>query len=313
MNGFSLISELPITEIFKIDYNFEPGYILYNKLISIFTQNPYSIIVISTFLSLLSIYIFIYKYSKNPWLSVFIFSTIGGIFQMMTFLRQYLALSILLFTIPLIIKRKFLPFALLVCIASTFHKTSILFFLIYFLSCIKINAVFLTLYTVGLGGLFLVTDYIIPFVINRFYSNYLEMTQWLEETGGYKFLLMHGVILVFLLCLNRDKKIYHDIDPYFISKQKTVRPNMLYNIYISAEVILFAIFFTSLKLGLISRLMVTFEPIILVAIPEIIHRVYSKQLRIAITIISCFALILFSYILLKNTYIYNSHYKFIWQ
>ena len=305
MNGFELIAKLPFSMIRTTGYNFELGYLIFNKFISIFTQNPYSIIIISTFISLTSIYYFIYKYSKNVWISVFIFNTMGGIFQIMTFLRQYLALSILLFCIPLIKKQKFVPFVIVVALATSFHKTSILFLLIYFLVNIKFDLTFFVIYATFLCGIFLSINRILPIVLTNFYPGYLQMTQWLEQTGGYKFLLLHGFLLVILICFRPDSDKIDLTD-------NVKNENILYNIYISSELILFAIFFASLKLGLISRLMVTFEPFILLIIPDIIEKIKPKQFKVAVIITTCFAMVLFSYILLKNTYIHNLNYKFLW-
>ena len=311
MDGFIEISELPFAQIFQIEYNFEPGYIVYNKIISLFATNSYSIIIFSTFISLVSIYYFIYKYSKNVWLSVFIFSTIGGIFQITTFLRQYLALSILLFCIPFIMKRKFIPFLILLLIAVTFHKTSVLFLLVYIMSNVNIGGLFIVLYTVVLGISYISIDYILPIILNRFYPGYLVMEQWLQETGGYKFLLFHGVLLILLLFM-RDYGRTDELCRIAFEERASER-DMLYSVYIVSEMILFAVFFVSLKLGLISRLMITLEPFVMLVVPEVIDRVKKRQLRVGVVMVIYFVFMIFWYILLKNTYIHNIDYRFLWQ
>lgn len=94
----------------------EPGFFLMIALISII-QN-------------LAIYQLIYRYVDKPWygLSMFLYVISNSYFVLnLTMLRQSLAISIILFVIPLILQKKLLVPILTVLVASTIHKSSLIF------------------------------------------------------------------------------------------------------------------------------------------------------------------------------------------
>ena len=147
---FGVISSSSFFDLFYLPW--EPGLFVIIYFINIFTCSEQSYIIILTFLILVPIFIIIWKYSQAPILSLFIYYCMGNLF-MMSIYRQWCAIPILLYSIKYILKKDFLKFLVCVCIAFCFHKTSIVFLMVYFLSDIKstkytlIGSLLLSLFT----------------------------------------------------------------------------------------------------------------------------------------------------------------------
>lgn len=119
------------------NYNWEYGYGLFNYVVYNLVPNfnffyfLYSIIIISGGL------ITIYRYSENTFFTFGLYLT--GIFFSLFLMRQYIAISICLLTIPYILNRKLIPFILLTSLAMLFHISSIIWLLAYFIYLLPMN------------------------------------------------------------------------------------------------------------------------------------------------------------------------------
>ena len=117
----------------------EGGYELFNELLRVLKVNNQGFILITSFLMIVSFIYFYYKYSYSLFLSIYLHITIGLFTMSMSGIRQTFSICILLFAFNYIIKRNILRFLLLVIIATTFHKSAIIFLPIYLLKNVKIN------------------------------------------------------------------------------------------------------------------------------------------------------------------------------
>ena len=105
----------------------ELGYVSITYFFSHFWKSFLLQQVLVTLFIYISFYFFLVKYSKNIGLSCFIFLTMRLMFGPMNVVRMYIAIGILLFSIPYLIKSNFLKFFLFVAVAALFHKTAISF------------------------------------------------------------------------------------------------------------------------------------------------------------------------------------------
>lgn len=78
-----------------------------------------------------SLWRFIAGNSNNIGFSCFIFLTMRMFAGPMNTVRMWLAIAIILFSIPFLMNKKFIPFVIIVGIASLFHTTALAFFLLY--------------------------------------------------------------------------------------------------------------------------------------------------------------------------------------
>ena len=71
--------------------------------------------------------ILIYKYSNSVWMSVFLFYSLGYFGASMNTIRQCIAMTIIFLAYHFILENKIKLFLISVILATTFHKTAIVF------------------------------------------------------------------------------------------------------------------------------------------------------------------------------------------
>ena len=133
--------------IFK-DSGMEPGYLILNKLFSMIFPWTQSIVFIEAAICVLFTFRFIYKFCDNVFLAVLLYLAQGPFIFQLTGFRQAIAMSICLFSVEFIHKRKLFSFLLLLALACTFHITAITFVPFYFLAKLKPSFKTATLYIV---------------------------------------------------------------------------------------------------------------------------------------------------------------------
>lgn len=93
-----------------------------------------------TFLAIFQIIpvvLFFYKYSVNFTLSSYFFITSGCVLWMLNGIRQFLAVTLILYFVDWIFEKKTIPFVVVVLLATTVHNTVILWLPVYFLIHLK--------------------------------------------------------------------------------------------------------------------------------------------------------------------------------
>lgn len=153
--------------------DWEIGYILLNKMVGIFTAQPGAIMIVTSVLSLIGPGYLIARYSKNAFLSVFLYVNFYLFYLDMNFIRQALAMSVICFAYGFLRDGKFWRFLLLVLIAASFHFTAFYMIPVYFVCRLRINSRTLLLYLFGLFFYFMLSDGVLKFVLSRFHSEYM--------------------------------------------------------------------------------------------------------------------------------------------
>lgn len=121
-------------------FEFEPGFVLFEKLVSSiwFNQGFYKFAVAVIFMTSLGRYV--YKNSDDPFLAFLLYSGLFYNMFSLTGYRQVISVAIgILWAYEYIKQRKFLKFLLLVLLGATFHKTTLVFIVFYFISDKKIT------------------------------------------------------------------------------------------------------------------------------------------------------------------------------
>ncbi len=117
------------------DIREEIGYLKLNEWLPTFRS---LIIVTSLFTCCAYIFLFYKVIPANyAWLAVLLMFFAGdkAIFFMFSGIRNAISISILIFTLPLLEKRKLLPFVVCMLIAALFHKTAYIYFPMAYLVC----------------------------------------------------------------------------------------------------------------------------------------------------------------------------------
>lgn len=189
-------------ELFNVDLmRVEVGYRLYVKLISLFTANYTVYFLINGLVIFGILFRFSLKYTKNPFVFFFLFITLGTYQFMETGLRQALAMAICVFAIDFIKDKKPIRFILLVVLAYFFHKSALIFLMMYPLALIKRLDWMLVAYV------FMAALFVVGFTaFQGFFNNLLGYDYTIEETGnGGIFMMFIFVMFAFSLFMMYDK------------------------------------------------------------------------------------------------------------
>ncbi len=115
----------------------EPGYLFLNKILTLFSTDERLLLVVIGGIVVVGFCTFIYKNSRIPWLSLFLFVALGLYTTSLSMLRQSVAIVFTLMSIRYVERRSFWKFSILVSIAMLFHYTAITFFILYPLAKFK--------------------------------------------------------------------------------------------------------------------------------------------------------------------------------
>ena len=133
---FESVSNSGIAEILTSDI-IEPGYAVLNRAISCFGGDYRVFLFAFHLIFAILVFVWIARYSPEPWLSVFLFTTLQYFAFSMNFLRQALAAAILLWTYPFMKSRRLLPCLGIILLASTFHRTALIMLPLCFLLTLR--------------------------------------------------------------------------------------------------------------------------------------------------------------------------------
>lgn len=157
----------------KMSYeDWEIGFVLLNKVVGIFTAKPGAIITITSLLSLIGPAYLIARYSKNAFMSVFLYVNLYLFYLDMNYIRQAIAMSIICFAYGFLQEKKFWRFLLVVAIAACFHLTVIYMIPVYLVCLLKVNSRSLILYLFGLFFYYILSDGLLSIVLSKFHTEY---------------------------------------------------------------------------------------------------------------------------------------------
>ncbi len=172
---FEMDAELSWRECFEYFKNYyfrehtamdmEPGYILFEKLIASiwYHEGFYKFAIAAIFMP--SMGYFIYKYSDDPCLAFMLYFGLFYNMFSLTGYRQVLSVSIGIFwSYKYVKQRKFWKFLLLVLVAATIHKSTLVFIAFYFLSQKKITSLYMTTAIIAIAGMIVFREQIFEYV-----------------------------------------------------------------------------------------------------------------------------------------------------
>ncbi|MBQ9802808.1 MAG: EpsG family protein [Clostridia bacterium] len=117
----------------------EPGFRLLCWLLAQFTSNGQWLVVVTSVIIHVSVCVFIYRHTQNPYLACFLYLTLMLYPWYLNVMRQALAISVLLFAWGAFRQKHFLRFSFLVLLAATFHTSALMFLLCPLLTLIPVS------------------------------------------------------------------------------------------------------------------------------------------------------------------------------
>lgn len=129
----------------------EEGYIRFVKYVGYITKSPELFQLIYTSIYFIGYYSFAKLLDKKTgFFFIYLLITLGMFYFMLTGVRQNIAISICLFSVQFLIKRKYIIVVLLISLAYTFHKSSLLFLFAILIYDRQFTTLNICLYIAGL-------------------------------------------------------------------------------------------------------------------------------------------------------------------
>jgi len=284
-----------ISDYYRHNIGKDPGYLAFQKISQVLITNYQIYLCLIAVLFFSALGNFIYKNTKRLADAIFAFILYLSLFYAffsITGIRQTIATAATIWSFEFIKQRKLLPFLILILLASTIHKSALIFLPFYYIAPIK-N----TKYLYGIVSLLFILFMFFKIPVSAFFKRtggYEDYITPYQGAGTYTFtfmLLLIGVIA--FMQMN-----------FIIYKNKTVLP--FYNAFA------LAIVFAPLTWVNPSAMRVVqyYSIFMLLLIPNIIQsfRCYSLKIkRLAFSIAIAMLILLY----IKSGM--NSEYKFFWQ
>lgn len=249
---------------------YELGFVLICKTINFFDSTARSFIVITSILSFIGPFYIIYKLSSNKIFSLYFFFLSGFYNIFFNSVRQALAISVVMFSIILLIKNKRFFFFVCVIIASLIHSSAIFSLLFYPISKLKYSfrkTIILIMVFISIFILF--GNLILKLLIANVFSKYLDNESDAIVSGtGYGLLAVRVFVLFFCLLVFNSVKRKMDIDSFRINRM------LLYSLVIAVLCQLYASLFANL-----TRLSYYFYLPIAILIPNIFDKIKDTHTR----------------------------------
>lgn len=181
--------------------NWEPGLLLLMKLIStVFSDDVRIYIFLFGLISLIPLYIAIYRNVEYPAIGLIVFYTL--FFRSAEYLnRHWIALLIVINSFPYIVERKPVRFFIFILCAACFHRTAIVFSLFYFIYLIPMNN---TTVLASLPTTFLI--WVSAPFIQRFLNYFARMELVSEVRGGYALFVFLWICFFICYALLHNRK-----------------------------------------------------------------------------------------------------------
>lgn len=208
--AYRSLPNLSFGEIFAATYlsvSRDPIFYTCLKMLTYLAEDPQFMLVTISLIVAACVSVFIYKYSVNPILSFTMFIGLRYFSFTLSGLRQGIALGIVLLSIKFIKEEKLLKFVLLVCFASLFHLSAIVFLIAYPISKIKRITGFSLLISITIVLNFVTSNGIVKLmvklpVINQ-YEGYVYSNE-IPSSSGSTILFIYLCIIAFVFIVRKQ-------------------------------------------------------------------------------------------------------------
>lgn len=290
--AFHYLGELSWKDLFQ--YGWEPGYLAYNKILSLFFSDEQALLVVTGILTTSGYTLFIYRYSKTPWLSFFLFICLAYFSMSISILRQSLAMVIILNSLKYVLEKKKVKYFLCVGLASLFHTTALICVPIYFLPKLKISIKYF------------VIALLVSFVIMKIFGRELVAYSVLSFKESYLGMIESGQGYAMLLLL-----IFATGCGLLISKIESGEDKLFFHLMIFAC----CLQFFATQFSLLARLVSYFAVAMIIFIPNVITSLRNSEYRMMGNVLCVCLCIAYYYLLILARSAASGIviYKFMWE
>ncbi len=281
---------------------YEPGYHLFQKVLSTLFDNGQIFHIVTGIFINFSFFRFIKKHSLMPVLSALLFVFFGTYFAAHNATRQFIAVAICLFAYDYLLEKRFVPFAALVLLASTFHLSAIAVLPLYFLCKTNYNANTLSVYIIFTQVCCVLCTTILGVIQKFFYSKYGADSYGMYGSSELNLIKPIIYFLLLIICI-------------YVCERKTssyIRPpeeNMTLHLVSLYSLLAISAVLYSVNLG---RINWYFSVGQILFLPQFVTNYFKKEERaVAVCLVLFFAFAFF----LVNNYVGNlspTPYDFFW-
>ncbi len=219
-------------------------------------------IALTSIIFVFLVYLFIYRFSPQIPISIFLLFGMCFFFQSLNIIRQMVGCAICLYSIRFIEEKKPIVFSIMIAIACGFHISAIIFFPVYFLYKMHIDwkkaiAIIVFIVVVREIIIHIVYDFALEYSA---YTGYVKNAPEVQGKNGYVSLFINLLIYLFA---------------YFLTQKNNIRDRGFLNIQLGACVL-------SLMNGyipLLNRLRFYYALPGIVLLPIAIGNINNKNLR----------------------------------
>lgn len=270
----------------------EPGFKLIIILLSKIYDNPQILLMFCSIITIGLIFISMYKYSDNLFISLFLFIASGSYFSTMNGIRQYLVVSVIFFMTDFILKNKTVFYLIAIILLSSIHTSVLIMIPAYFFANSKTwtskKIFFLIVMSLLLitNGSF--TSIVADLVDNGQYSIYSESLNNSVAEGANIFRVLVMFVPIIFSFLGRK---------YFANNDKR------YRVFSNMAILNFLFYLLSYQNWIFARVAMYFQLYTIVLYPYVIGRIFNlKDQKIVYMTMICFYLCFYTFEVKNTTY-----------
>lgn len=259
----------------------ETGYTIYNKLISLLSEDYRFFLIVTALIVLIPIYKLYVKENRYNLLSILIFINMPCFLMIFSGLRQAIAVSMGILAYMAIKNKKYVLSALTILLACSFHISALALVLLYPIFFLKIKTKhlfvivpFMLLIYAFKTQLLLLLFYLLP---KKYFDAYGEI----KETGAFAMMILFLIFFVFAFVILDDQVMTND--DYFM--RNIIVVTTIFQFFVPVH-------------GLIQRASYYFMIFVPVSIVRIVQapKITLKSIsNLAILVMGCFFALFFFY------------------
>ena len=274
---FTQFADIPISEVFSAttyatdlktwSFDFEPGYRLLNKLVSLVCPSAQTIIVFNSFLIMLLLYRLIRNHSPDYMMSIWLYITLGVYQTEMNVTRNAIAILLVYNAFRYAQKGAVWKYVLCCLAASTIHSAALIFIPIYWvLRTVRLDEKKSALLILSGGVISAVFPVIRPVALGLVPN---QFDKYLAANSNKAEALLVGVfyaVLVALVCFAMTRK----------ERSRVVNEC---SIGVTMFVLNMCLFSLTLSLKYAARGAALFGPYLIILLPQMLERIESRGRR----------------------------------
>lgn len=245
---------------------FEMGYMLLNKIFAVFGFEQL-ILIVTSLITYLCFTYFIVEWSQNVWLSVYMFFMLRYFAEAMNTVRLCMACALLMVAYDRFLKKHILQFIFIVLVATSFHRTAIIFLIVLVFKYIRLERKLVMLWGLVTSVGFLVLPLITKLLVYIFPSFSYYLGSAYDEKGISMAGAMYTIVwlMVFIVC-------------FYIQKVYNCKNDEL-NIMNVTMIIAVSVFVLTMRFNLFDRIAQYFAIYAIVYLPNCIEQITNDKKR----------------------------------